>query len=237
MHTHPHTDTPVVECFFRDLCNCLCCFAVFSFLFFSLRVLPVAEELSWGIMRELLFSVWTFLSYRGEGEGVEGTNMLFYLLFIDLLALSAAYVCVFFFFFLPWVGPTLSFHPHILKRRKQKKRAKEGLFFFREALGGRGYFFLVFLFLFLFLPFNCWGKKKKNAESKVKYTRNRKRIKTALFKRSVRKAVNPCLFYCFFFFFLQSCLSFCFLLWSLVFLSFFFFFLRRHISEKYMHNK
>ena len=116
-------------------------------------------------MRELLFSVWTFLSYRGEGEGVEGTNMLFYLLFIDLLALSAAYVCV--FFFLPVSGTLAFLPPSHSKKTKTKKKGKRGSFFFFGRLWVGGVISSwSFFFLFLFLPFNCWGKKKKTQKAR-----------------------------------------------------------------------
>ena len=185
-----------------------------------------------------MFSVWTFLSYRGEGEGVEGTNMLFYLLFIDLLALSAAYVCVFFFFVSPVSGTLAFLPPSHSKKTKTKKKGKRGSFFFSGGFGWEG-LFLPGLFIFIFISaFQLLGKKKKNAESKVKYTRNRKRIKTALFKKIGAKGCQPLPFLLFFVFFFFTVVPQLLLLVMISsFLFFFFFLLRRHISEKYMHNK
>lgn len=110
-------------------------------------------------MRELLFSVWTFLSYRGEGEGVEGTNMLFYLLFIDLLALSAAYVCV--FFFLPVSGTLAFLPPSHSKKTKTKKKGKRGSFFFSGGFGWEGLFLPGLFFFYFYFCLSTVGEKKK----------------------------------------------------------------------------
>ena len=92
--------------------------------------------------------------------------MLFYLLFIDLLALSAAYVCVFFFFVSPVSGTLAFLPPSHSKKTKTKKKGKRGSFFFSGGFGWEG-LFLPGLFIFIFISaFQLLGKKKKTQKAR-----------------------------------------------------------------------